>query len=169
MPIFGQKERVAVQFDVDKMERNEWLFGKFCYWICGVQVGNYERGVSLSVALSGFTRVVKDNGKRQAGELFDLAAPDVFERLERGLTGADDRLAAIADEEQWARYDLTNVADGFDGWTVYLLERGGIARFIIRRPGSNELQDFCLVEGDFDGPSLEAFLALEKIWEQEAN
>lgn len=169
MPIFGEKERVAVQFDVDKIENNDLLFGKFCYWVCGVQLGNYDSGVSLSVALSGLTRVVKDNGKRHAGALFDLEVRDLFERLEGGLTGANDRLAAIADEQQWARYDLTNVADGFDGWAVYLLERDGIARFVIRPPSSDELQEFRLAEGDFDRPSLEAFRALEKLWEQAAN
>lgn len=167
MPVFGDKECIAVEFELNEEYGGTWLFGKFCYWICGVQIGDYDLGTSLNISFSGLARIVKDNGKREAACLFDLSTRDLFVRLQAGLLETDAAIAEIAMREQWARFSLTPVADVFDRWRVYLVERGEEARLIVEQPSSNELLEFRVPAGSFDSPSREAFDVLDELWEIE--
>ena len=47
MKVFGDYYTFAICYELDSNYGRAWLFGKFCYWIGGVQVGDYELGTSL--------------------------------------------------------------------------------------------------------------------------
>jgi hypothetical protein len=131
MMIVGDKSRFAVQFELDEDSGGAWMFGKFCFFIASLEVGNYSLGTSLRDVLMAMTELVRDVGKREGGNLFDLDAAALYEQLDTALfAGGDDVLEEQAVDECWARFNMSLPVDVLGGWKIFLVERSPKARLV---------------------------------------
>ena len=72
MRTFGDVAIFAASYELEQNYDGAWLLGKFCYWIGGELVGDYELGTSLRDVLIVLRSVVRDNGNRENSSLFKL-------------------------------------------------------------------------------------------------
>jgi hypothetical protein len=123
MPVFGDKGSFGLSLSLDSDYSDEWLFGKFCYWISGMQVGDYDLGASLRDVMFDIGEMCKHSGKRDAtGSLKIDQASDLFDILNAALyLGGDPVLDALATKESWARHDLNIHLDVMGTWKVFAL------------------------------------------------
>lgn len=167
MPIFGDKPRFAIEYSLNQDYGGEWLFGRFCYWCGGDQVGDYDLGTSLRDVLFQLERIQCDAGRR-ANPRFTGSSPDqVFTLLNAGLFGRDTfNEAEVANEEQWARHLIVPAVDVFDEWKGFLVEEGSVARLIIAHARSGRSQELLLKTGEFDQVLERAVRDLHSLYER---
>ena len=87
MRTFGDVAIFAASYELNQTYGCAWLFGKFCYWIGGESIGDYELGTSLRDVLIVLRAVVRDNGNRENHSLFKLTSEELFRRLDSVLYG----------------------------------------------------------------------------------
>ncbi|MCE3199835.1 immunity 42 family protein [Paenibacillus sonchi] len=149
--IFGEHSIFAVEFELDQEYNGVWLFGKFCYWVRGKRVGDYELGTSLRDVLFSLDTLVQDNGNRTQMELFGLSGSDLFTRLDGALFGYERTLYdEVAVKETWARFNVTLPIDIFDGCKVYLIDNLEMSRMLFRNLNEVEVQEEKFEKGLFD-------------------
>jgi len=150
--LFGSRERVAVELELDPDPGGVWLFGKVCLWACGKRIGDYERGTSLRDVLFRWERISRDAGHRENAELFSLEAKKLVRTLNDGMYGCagDDATVAGAIEEQWATHEIRPQVDVFDEWRVFLVERNPAARLVYHDPDTDTYGECLLEYGEFD-------------------
>lgn len=149
---FGDKQSFAVELELDKDYGGAWLFGKICYWINGVQVGDYELGTSLRDVLSGMMWIVNDCGNRQGGALCGLSSQDVFYVLDEALYGSEASGTAndLETAETPARFEIKIRLDVFNGWKVFLIECGDRATILFKSADDEDVKVCALPSGAFD-------------------
>ena len=167
---FGDRKTFAVVFELDENHSGAWLYGKFCYWINGVQVGDYELGTSLRDVLLQMKWIVHDCGKRDGGILCALDAQEVFSRLDARLYGENEPVAP--DQSQLphtpARFEITIPVDVFDQWKAFLIECGNDARILFKSIDAAVVKVATIPIGIFDDAITKAFHCLDKLYEAEA-
>jgi hypothetical protein len=163
----GHRDSFAVEFALNENHGGKWLFGKFCYWIGGVQVGNYDSGTSLQDVFLQMRYVVADCAKRNGGPLCTLEPAEVFSKLDASLYGVSDY--QVEEEfqsiESPAWFNITIPVDVFDGWKVYLIECDRNALFLFKRLEENRVQTFSVAIGVFDRVIREIYESLEQLYE----
>lgn len=128
--IIGDKELFAIEYQVTEAFEN-FLYGKFCYWIQGMQIGEYDEGTTLSDMLWRIPYLVKDNGNREHKKLFELELKEVFNVLNSTLFGeGNPQYSDISEKEMWARFDICMNVDIFYNYKTFLVEFEDIARII---------------------------------------
>jgi len=165
MPVVGELSRFAVEYDLNENHGGEWMFGRFCYWIGGRQVGDYELGTSLRDVLFQLEQgVARDKGLRSSRRFSTKSAVDVFRLLRAALFGAADlNNAGVAEEEQWARHNIVPPVDVFDSWMVFLVEDEEIARLVFAHDPYLDVTELPLKPGEVDAV---LDLALSDIYER---
>lgn len=149
--VFGDRSLFAVEFELDQEYNGVWLFGKFCYWIRGKRIGDYELGTSLRDVLFSLDTLVQDNGNRTKVNLFELSRSDLFTRLDGALFGCEKTLYdEVAIKESWARFNVVLPVDIFDGCKVYLVENLEMSRMLFRNLNEVEVQEGNFEKGLFD-------------------
>jgi len=169
MSLFGDKSLLAVEFELDKDHCGAWLFGRFCYWVAGQQVGNYPEGTSLRDVLFELEPIIRDAGKRQHEEFSLLPPSQVFRRLYAALYGPtespDDQRAL---EETWARFRINPEVDIFDGWLVFLVDGVSGERIMWGAPALDAaVHETTLPRGLFDGLLRRAYDELAAAYDRE--
>ncbi len=124
--IIGNTNSFAVAYELDENQEGTWLFGKFCYWIDGSQVGNYDLGTSLRDVLFQMKYVVSDCGNRHGEALCKLPPVEAFYRLDaalyEGSVALEFPLVGIPLPDTPARFEIKISVDVFDQWKIYILE-----------------------------------------------
>lgn len=164
----GNKESFAVQFELDKEFGGVWLFGKFCYWVAGVMVGDYELGTSLRDVLFQMRWAVADCGNRAGGVLCDVTPEKAFLMLD-GLLYEPNEFAATAEAtsiETPARFAVSIPVEVFDRWKIYLIECNEVATMIFRDAKNSVIRSVALEKGTFDRVINETFDCLDRLYEQ---
>jgi hypothetical protein len=170
MPVVGDPSRFAIEYELDEDHGGLWLFGRFCFWCGGAQVGNYELGASLRDVLFQLEQLVKYYERLRANPRFGaMSASAVFHTLDTALyRDIDTDTFELAAEEQWRRHKVVPNIDVFDGWKGYLVEDEQTARLIFARDPYVDVMELSLKPGEFDAVLEAALGALEKIYEREA-
>ena len=75
----------CISAESDRDYGGRWLFGRFCYWINGTQVGDCNIGTSLRDAFFSMKRIAGDRGNRQCTGLCDLPGEEAFHLLDGAL------------------------------------------------------------------------------------
>jgi hypothetical protein len=165
--VIGNKDSFAIQFELDQAFGGSWLFGKICYWIVGIMVGDYELGTSLRDVLFQMRWVVADCGNRAGGALCDLAPEKAFSMLD-GLLYEPNDAAATAEAtsiDTPARFAVSIPVEVFDDWKVYLIECHQVAIIIFRSAKDAAIRSVVLETGLFDRVIREAFDCLDELYE----
>lgn len=166
----GDKKSFAVEFDLDESYGGAWLFGKFCYWIDGVQVGDYELGTSLRDVLFGMKRIVGDCGDRDGEILCELPPQEVFSVLDGSLYESDEgeTHSEIHLPHTPARFEIKINVDVFDEWKVYLIDCGDQAKIFFKSTDAADIKAVTLAPGLFDNVIKETYDCLSKLYERES-
>jgi hypothetical protein len=89
--ILGKPDLFAVEFEIEDTS-SHWLFGKFCYWIGGCQVGDYSEGTALGVGTPSVEWLVSSQGKRYEPLLFTATALLAFMSIDVPIYGPDEEM-----------------------------------------------------------------------------
>jgi hypothetical protein len=167
MPLFGDPLRFAVEYDLNENHGEDWMFGRFCYWCGGRRVGDYELGTSLRDVLFQLEPLPRDRHLRVGQRFYSMPASDVFRLLDAALFGtAELNNARVAEEEQWAQYNILPPVDIFDSWKGFLLEDQQTARLIFAHDPYLDINELSLKPGEVDSVLDSALNALSEIYEQ---
>lgn len=159
--IIGKKETFAIEYEVINILK-PFVYGKFCYWIDGKQVGDYENGVTLSDILGLLPSIVQDNGKRYHEELFHLELKELFSRITKALS-YENEYSEQAQMEQWRRFDIGICVDILYDYIIYLVESGDRARIIVFT-SKKQLLEAYIKKGLFDKVSMQFYVELNRIY-----
>ncbi|WP_342435567.1 immunity 42 family protein [Paenibacillus sp. FSL L8-0436] len=169
--LIGDSNKFAIQFDLNADYGGFWMFGKFCYWINGIRIGDYESGTSLRDVLFSLESLVKDNSNRSNEKLFNLDAKECFNRLNEALYGDSNQYDSISIEESWARFNVCPLLDIFNDWKIFLVEYKGSARFLIRNLNSvkktDDILEYIVQVREFETELYKTYELLSEIYENE--
>jgi hypothetical protein len=170
MPLIGDPSRFAVEYDMNEDYGGAWMFGRFCYWCGGLQIGDFELGTSLRDVLFQLERMGRDAGHRDSVRFRTMPARDMFRLLDSVLYGdADLNTCRVAEEEQWARHNLVPPVDVFDHWKGFLVEDHHVSRVVFAYVSNPEVREFVLKPGEVDEVLNAVRRALREIYEGEVN
>lgn len=169
MPVIGDPSRFSVEYDLDDNHGGEWMFGRFCYWCGGRQIGDYELGTSLRDILFQLDQLARNKHLRINPRFKKMPAMDVFRLLDGVLFGTVElNNSRVAEEEQWARHNIFPPVDIFDCWKGFLLEDEQTARLILANDPYLEIVELLLKRGEVDAVLDMARNALNDIYEHES-
>lgn len=170
MPVVGERSRFAVEYELDENHGGEWMFGRFCYWCDGLQVGDFELGTSLRDALFQLDELAK-NRRFHANPRFNaMPAKAVFRLLDTALFGPIDLgNTDVAEVEQWARHNIVPPLDVFDHWKGFLLEDEQTARLIFASDPYVDVRELSLKADEVDAVLDSVRSSLTGIYEHELN
>jgi len=152
MPIAGERSQFAVQYELDEDSGGPWMFGRFCYWCGGLQVGDFELGTSLRDVLFQLERIASEAGKRENPRFLTMPAELLFHTLDRALFGgaASPAESRLANDEQWARHIIVPAVDVFDAWKGFLVESADLGRLVTAHLPTGQVRELCLKPGTLD-------------------
>ncbi|WP_237561535.1 Imm42 family immunity protein [Frateuria defendens] len=165
--IFGDKSRFAISIDLDNDSGGQWLFGRFCYWISGAVVGDYDSGTSLRDVLFQMKYIAGDRGGRFCPALLELSADHALHVISDAINeGSGDFYNYVKNDFLPARLDVRIPVDIFDSWRIFLIDGCGGSRLLygmIYSSGANALD---LRYGEFDTIFGEAYSYLNMIYDK---
>ncbi len=122
--IVGNKKDFAIQYEINNVY-NGFLYGKFCYWINNIQLGNYEQGVTFNDLLGTFPNILLNNNLREDKENFNLKLEDFEKKIE-------------CYTPEIYPFHIAPLIDIFYDVTIYLIENTNKARFIVKEYYDNK-------------------------------
>jgi len=147
--IIGNKNIFAVEYEITQFY-DKCMYGKFCYWIQGIQIGRYDEGTILSDMLWTIPNLVRDNGNREHIIFFDLELEEVFYRLSgKAFLDGNSEYEHNANEEVWARFDICIHVDITEDNYIFLIDNNEDARLIFSLP-DKPIQQLYLNSGTVD-------------------
>jgi Immunity protein 42 len=161
---FGNRSEFAVSFELNSNYGGSWLFGKFCYWISDIQIGDYELGTSLRDILMFLRQIVDDNGKRKKTEFSNLSGENLYKRVDNALYGIGSEYTKISEQECWACFQISPAVDVFDQWKVYLIEDEMSQRILYSDPHGS-ISEIYLALNTFEKTILDVYNKLYEIYE----
>jgi hypothetical protein len=154
--LLGVKEDFAIEcfHELDYPNDKEWVFGRMCVWVQGVELGNIrEPSCMLNVTEGHIDDCLGQLDKLHDSAVDDLPDVEAFRFLDAALYLDDDRTdqQIHADAIRFSKFDfLTNWGESFDGVKAFLLKKGDRFRILFRlssddTPGSVEVTRESLV------------------------
>jgi immunity protein 42 of polymorphic toxin system len=166
---FGNRKSFAITVDIDQNYGGAWLYGRLCYWIEGIQVGDYELGTSLRDVLFQMKHIVSDCGNRAGEILCTLHPREAFSRLDEELFGTNE--GELYDKSQLleapARFDITIHVDVFDQSKAYLIECNDNAIIIFKNTSDADIKVAHIAIGAFDSVIKEVYGYLNDLYSRE--
>lgn len=120
--IIGDQKEFAIQFQLNAISSGEWLFGKCCFWIGGLEVGSFALGESLRDFLFSLEELLKFDRSFNS-ELMQPCA-NLFQRLNN---------AAYLGTEVWdgaSRFIFAPNLESFGQVKIFMIEKNNKAWFI---------------------------------------
>ncbi len=148
---FGEKSRFGISVALDSEHGGAWLFGKFCYWIGGIQIGKYEQGTSIRDVFFQSKWIDSDN-KRGRVYLPFCDAPDieVFSLIDSSLFGSNSNESSLSMAVSMAQFNVSIPVDVFDDWKVFLIECVSFSKVLFMNQSDQEIRTFTLDSGEFE-------------------
>ena len=166
---FGDRNVFGMQVELDANYGGSWLFGRFCYWINGAQVGDYNLGTSLRDLFFSMKWIAYDRGKRRGHDLCNLPPHEMFLLLDNSLYGDKETVAGSSIPETPARFDIAPRVDIFDGWKVYLVDCEMYDLILYSKTGAdNKIEVFNAPAGIFDIVITQTYDYLENLVDSQA-
>lgn len=125
----GNIDRFAIQFEVTK-EIDQFVYGHICYWIGGIQIGDFDSVTILSDVLLFLPTLIKFNGQREHKEFFCMEKEDVYYLLGGEAYLDDEKYEILANEEMWARFNIKLSLDVFSGTIIELIDNEPQSRIV---------------------------------------
>jgi len=165
--LIGDKSFFAIEYALDSEFGDEWLYGKFCYWINNIQVGDYGLGTSLRDVLFQMEYIVHDCGKRQGDDICKKTPMKIFYEINNAIYGENEHLEEFVNMP--ARFEITIPVDVFDYWKVYLVECNDSELILVKNENDPKLNQYKFSIGTVDNILLDAYKSIEKMYLSLAN
>ncbi|MFS8146234.1 Imm42 family immunity protein [Rhizobium sp. BR 249] len=163
---FGDRTRFAITVELNEKHGGLWMYGRFCYWIAGESIGNYNEVTSLRDILFRMRYLHSDRGQRACPELMKLSTEKMFSVISAALRDDDDEIYNyISEEFPFARFDVSVHVDVMDNYEIYLVENRYASKILYFNLERKELKHFLLDIGEFDKVALAAYGYLDKIYD----
>ncbi|WP_321784412.1 Imm42 family immunity protein [Paraburkholderia sp. J94] len=152
-----------------KAELNEhsggsWMFGRFCYWIGGEQVGAFDEGVSLRDVLFSMQYIIGDSGKRTAPLLAYCDKNEIFRVIQESLSESGNDLAKLTPTDFMpACFDVCRHVDIFGAWQVYLVDSQDLSKLVYSPDSGNNVKIVELATGEFDAIASSIYTELDNL------
>jgi hypothetical protein len=154
MEVFGNRETFAIAFELDARADPLWLEAHACYWIGGRQVGNWDaRFTYLPELQADLAPIVKDNGRREAADLWDLSPGEVMKNVLWRLID-DSGAGEVGAIDAPARFVILPGVSAFTGWHALAITRGSEARIVFRHEDWAKAEDFVVEDVVLEGALL---------------
>jgi hypothetical protein len=162
--LIGKQETFAVEYELDKNHGGLWMFGKVCYWVNNIQIGDYELGTSLRDVLFAMKYLVHDCGNREGLILCELSPEEVFFQLNESIYGDVENINANLPDTP-ARFNITLPIDVFSRWKIYLIDCSYLSTIIFKNDIEKSVQCFQVKKGEFDDVINNLYCSLNSIYE----
>jgi len=163
---YGEKARFGIEFELNKRSGGAWMFGKFCYWIGGAQVGNFDEGTSLRDVLLSMRYIVGDAGKRTAPFLTPYDKNEIFRIIQDSLNESGSGLADLIPADFMpACFDICPHVDIFNAWHIYLVDAQELSKIVYSVDGGKSVKKIELAPGEFDTVASNAYRELDSLLE----
>ena len=163
---FGDRTRFAITVELNEKHGGLWMFGRFCYWIAGQPIGNYEEVTSLRDILFRMRYFHSDRGQRACPELMKLSTEKIFSVISAALKDNDAEIYNyISEEFTFARFDISIHVDVMDNFEIYLVEDKSASKILYFNVETKQLTYFDLEVGEFDEVALQAYNYLDKLYD----
>lgn len=162
--LIGKKETFAVEYELDSNHGGEWMFGKICYWINNVQVGDYELGTSLRDVLVAMAFLVPDCGNRDGVILCGLSPTEIFYKLTGAIYGNSENTSAQLPDIP-ARFDIGMQVDVFDQWKIFLVDCNESSIVVYKKLDDVNVHFAYIPKGIFDQCINKLYTSLESIYD----
>ncbi|MDQ7976766.1 Imm42 family immunity protein [Paraburkholderia sp. SARCC-3016] len=150
--LHGDKARFGIEFELDEHSGGAWMFGKFCYWIGGEQVGDFDEGTSLRDVLFSMRYIIGDAGKRTAPSVASCDGRDIFRVIYGYLNkNGDDLIKLVPTDAMPACFDVCPPVDIFRACHIYLVDTGELSKIVYSSDGGCTVKAVELAAGEFDG------------------
>ncbi|NIJ78908.1 Imm42 family immunity protein [Xanthomonas cannabis] len=113
--IFGEKNIFAVEMQLDNNSGGQWMLGKFCYWLKGERVGNFEDGTSLRDVYLQMTQILRIKDRKFSGP--DLSFVEIHRAINESIFGEECVISNAAD------YLAAPPVDVFDDFKVFVFSK----------------------------------------------
>jgi hypothetical protein len=164
--LYGDKARFGIEFDLNDDPGGAWMFGKFCYWISGEQVGGFEEGTSLRDVLFSMQYIIGDAGNRTAPSLAHYDEKEIFRLILESLNESNDDLSKlIAPDFIPARFDVCPHVDIFGAWHIYLVDTRALSKIVYSADVGNNVNAAELALGEFDAVASAVYKELDGLLE----
>ncbi|MBB3457262.1 hypothetical protein FHT86_005580 [Rhizobium sp. BK313] len=163
---FGDRTRFGITLELDANYGGPRLFGRFCYWMEGNVVGNYDDVTSLADLVVNMKYIIGDRGKRLCPALLDMPPAEAFRIISEALDGTSDEiLQYVAEGFMPARFDICIPVDVFDCWRIFLVEGTREARLFFFNLDVSQLSTMTLAAGEADEVFGAAYSHLDNLYE----
>lgn len=161
--LIGEKKKFAIQYEViDVVE--QFVYGFICYWINGVQIGDFTSITILSDVLVFLPQIVKDNGKREHKSFFKMEKEEVCYLLGGKAYLDSGKYEKIALEEIWARFNIELGLDVFNGTIINLIDNEKKSRIIFSY--NEDVYEFYLERGIVDDVLFDFYKEFDALYQQ---
>jgi hypothetical protein len=162
--LYGERVGFAIEFELNEHSGGTWMFGRFCYWIGGEQVGDFEEGTSLRDVLFSMRCIIGDAGKRTAPSLALCDGKKIFRVIHESLNESGDDLERLIPADFMpARFDVCPHVDIFDAWHIYLVDTQNLSKIVYSTDGGNNLKTVELAAGEFDAVASTVYRELDRL------
>lgn len=164
--LYGDKTRFAIQFQLNEHSGGAWMFGRFCYWIRGERVGDFDEGTSLRDVLFSMRDIIADGGKRTAPSLARCDEKQIFRLIQESLSERGDDLARLIPAELMpACFDVCPHIDIFNAWHMYLVDAQDTSKIVYSRDDGGHVKMVELAPGEFDAIAFTVYGELDGLLE----
>ncbi|MGF6241209.1 hypothetical protein P3T42_002960 [Paraburkholderia sp. GAS38] len=164
--LYGDKARFGIEFELNGHSGGAWMFGKFCYWIGGAQVGDYDEGTSLRDVLFSMRYIIGDAGKRTAPSLALRDEKEIFRVIQESLNESGlDLSSLIPADSMPACFDICPHVDIFNAWHIYLVDAQELSKIVYSVDGENNVMKVELGLGEFDRVASTVYRELDSLLE----
>ncbi|MFE1573086.1 Imm42 family immunity protein [Comamonas odontotermitis] len=165
---FGDKNRFSIELNIDENHGGAWLFGRFCYWIAGEMVGEFEMGTSLRDVLFQMKYIVNPQVDRFCCGLFEVSKEKAFEVISEALDENNDEIYEYVSRDfTVANFDICIPVDIFNNWKIFLIDGYDSSRVLYSKMESMKIKELLFNSGEFNEVVKNAYLYLNSLYESE--
>jgi len=167
---FGNRTSFGITLELDENYGGSWLFGRFCYWIGGYAVGNYDDGTSLADLVVNMKYIIGDCGKRFCPPLLDMPTDRAFQIIRNSLDSTSDEIFRYVPQDFLpARFDVCIPVDVFDSWKIFLVDGVNVSKLFFFDIDASQLSAVTLAVGKADDVFRAAYSYLDSFYESVVN
>jgi hypothetical protein len=155
---FGNQNRFFIQIDFDETSLDEWMWGRFCYWIDGNMVGDISTAEILQDVYRQLEGIKENHGGylcsgRFCPELFALSNDKIYELVEGAIYRGypyDEEIFQYLPSEDYIYGNLLVWPEIPSGWSVFLIDGETQSKLLYKGIVDQKVRSIILERGEFE-------------------
>ena len=165
---YGDKQRFAIEFELEERIVYPFGHGYFRYWIGGESFGQEEERIILPNVYHDIRYDFYDCGRREGGAFCEMTALEVIGTLYDALFLGNEPGRSRAFDEMWARFEVARAMEALS--YAYLIDCPTHSRLLIAQADEylgpiRLVREQQLRRGEFDAVIRPFYSDLERRWE----